>query len=139
MPQYHNMFFTFIRKSNNPLMDDRLVISKLGENNIRVSYTERSHDGRLVDTATFGYHKLIHYLTRVLWMVTIDTDPFVSVQVMIPSYPTSLIPVDRLTSAIPVIMDMVLGVCWQWPTVSNNEVASLRSIVNDTTPTEAPQ
>ena len=138
MPQYHNMYFTFIRKTNNPRMDDRLVITKLGENNIRISYTERSHDGCLMDTAIFGYHKLLHYLARVLWLVTVDTDPFVSVQVMIPSYPTSLIAADKLVPAIPIIMDMVMGVCWQWPTVSNNEVTPLR-IVNDTTPIEAPQ
>jgi hypothetical protein len=74
----------------------------------------------------------------VLWLVTVDTDPFISVQVMIPSYPTSLIAADKLVPAIPIIMDMVMGICWQWPTVSNTEVTPLR-IVNDTTPIEAPQ
>ena len=91
MPSTHSIQLRFIRRTlnglpeNNPSMDDILLIHKLGENNLRVTYTERSIDGEMSDTTMMTYQRMIHYVSRILWLLTLDSDPFYSVQIMIPS------------------------------------------------------
>lgn len=123
MPSVHAIQLRFIRRSavvtgnpeENPAHDDILVIQKLGENNLRVTYTERTVDGELADTTVMTYQKMIHYVSRILWLLGLDSDPFFSVQVMIPGYPTVLIPVARIQEQAVIILDLLLNTCWHWP------------------------
>jgi hypothetical protein len=62
------------------------------------------------------YQKMIHYVSRILWLLGLDSDPFFSVQVMIPGYPTVLIPVARIQEQAVIILDLLLNTCWHWPT-----------------------
>lgn len=123
MPAYHDIKLQFIRRREgglpepNPLLDDSLTVTKLGENNLRVTYTERTEDGVLRDTVVMGYQRFFHYMWRLLWLLSIDTDPFQNVQLMIPTYPTVLIPVSTLNQHIPAVLDILMNTCWQWPTV----------------------
>lgn len=125
MPQYNPMTMRFVRRimpegiaEPDPELDDLLVVQKLGENTLRVTYTERTHDGVLRDTTVMTYQKFFHYLWRLLWLLTIDADPFQSVQLMIPSFPIVLVPVATLQQHMVQIMDIVMTTCWQWPVVA---------------------
>ena len=121
MPTTHTIQFRFIRRTSsgaqesNSALDDILLIQKLGENNLRVTYTERTIDGELADTTTMTYQKMIHYVSRVLWLLGMDSDPFFSVQVMVPGYPTVLIPIARIQEQAVTILDLLLNTCWHWP------------------------
>lgn len=122
-PPHHPIFIHFIRRTANghaqtdSRLDDTLTIQKLGENNVRVTYTERSEDGKLVDTTLMTYQKLIHYLYRIFWMLSLDEDPFQSVQLIVPGYPTTLIRVDTLRGQLGGVMDVLVNTLWQWPTI----------------------
>lgn len=129
------MFIYFIRKNPNgnglgtdPRNDDVLKIERLGENNLRVSYTERSADGTLVDISLMTYQKFFHYIQRIFWMLTNDDDPFHSVQLIIPGYPTSLMTVGALKANMYTILDTIITTCWQWPAISRGAAAPLRVI-----------
>lgn len=122
MPSTHSIQLRFIRRTpngvaeNNPLLDDLLVIHKLGENNLRVTYTERTVDGELSDTTLMTYQRMIHYVSRILWLLSLDSDPFNAVQVMVPGYPTVLILVSRIQEQAITILDLLVNTCWHWPT-----------------------
>lgn len=126
-PPHHPIYIHFIRRTANGLaqtdsrLDDTLSVQKLGENNVRVTYTERSEDGRIVDTTLMTYQKLIHYLYRIFWMLTLDEDPFQSVQFIVPGYPTTLIRVDALRGQLGGMMDVLINTMWQWPTIGRAE------------------
>ncbi len=117
------MQISFIRRPDmGPTRDDTLCVTKIGENNLRVTYTERSEDGVLRDTQTMGYQRFLHYVWRLMWLLAVDTDPFQNVQFMIPGYPTVLIPVATLNQNAVTIMDILMTTCWQWPTVGRAEM-----------------
>jgi hypothetical protein len=121
MPTTHAIQLRFIRRTDigtpesNSALDDQLVIHKLGENNLRVTYTERTVDGVLTDTTMMTYQKMIHYTSRLLWLLALDSDPFYSVQLMIPGYPTVLVLVSRLQEQAAIILDLLINTCWHWP------------------------
>jgi len=104
-------------------MDDELQIKKLGENNLRVLYVDSSEEGQLRDVTPMTYHKLLHYITRIMWLLTVDTDPFISVQVNIPGFPVTLIPVAALQTSIMPLMDILINTCWQWPVLAEGSHA----------------
>ena len=123
MPLTHAIQIRFLRRTPNGAMernsalDDLLTIQKLGENSLRVTYTERTEDGVLSDTTTMTYQKMLHYVSRILWLLGLDSDPFHSVQVMIPGYPTVLVLVARIQEQAMMVLDLLVNTCWHWPTV----------------------
>lgn len=125
MPTYHPISLRFIRKTrlDSPRMDDELQIKKLGENNLRVLYVDSSEEGQLRDVTHMTYHKLLHYITRIMWLLTVDTDPFISVQVNIPGFPVTLIPVAALQTSMMPLMDILINTCWQWPVLAEGSHA----------------
>jgi hypothetical protein len=124
MPTTHAIQIRFLRRTPNGAMernsalDDLLTIQKLGENTLRVTYTERTEDGTLSDMTTMTYQKMLHYVSRILWLLGLDSDPFHSVQVMIPGYPTVLVLVARIQEQAMMILDLLVNTCWHWPTVA---------------------
>jgi hypothetical protein len=124
MPSYHAMEMRFIRRTQDGLADsdsrhdDLMRILKVGENSVRVVYSERSADGVISDTIVLTYFQLIVYLQRIFWMLSIDEDPFQSVQFFVPGYPTVLLQVNTLQQNVPRILEMVLSSCVMWPTVT---------------------
>lgn len=128
-PPHHSIYVHFIRRTANGLaqtdsrLDDTLQIQKLGENNVRVTYTERSEDGRLVDTTLMTYQRLIQYLYRIFWMLSLDEDPFQSVQLIVPGYPTTLIRVDTLRGQIVSVMDVLASTLLHWPTIGRPDAS----------------
>jgi hypothetical protein len=132
MPTYNPIVLFFIRRpatgrtDSVPDRDDCLRIEKLSENNIRVTYTERSADGPIIDTTTMSYQKLTHYMFRLFWVLSLDEDPFDSVQTMIPGYPSFTLCVPAFKTCVGTIVDMILTTCWQWPTISRMPAPPLR-------------
>lgn len=127
MPSYHDIQLRFIRRGvggvaeTDPRKDDTLLVTKLGENNLRVVYTERTEDGVLRDSVLMGYQRFFHYMWRLFWLLSVDSDPFQNVQLMIPGYPTVLIPVSTMNQHVSAILDILMTTCWQWPTVRRRE------------------
>ncbi len=129
---YNPILMYFIRRpppgrtDSPPDRDDCMRLEKIGENNVRVTYTERSTDGPIIDTTTMSYQKLTHYLFRLFWTVSSDDDPFDSIQTMVPGFPSFTLKTDPFKAQMGLIIDMILTTCWQWPTVSRMPPPPLR-------------
>ena len=119
MPRHNPMNFHLIRRADlnrrSGAQDDTIKITKLGENSVRVVYTEKTDDGLTTDVMTFTYHQLLCYLHRAFFLLSLDDDPFQSMQVVLPGYPMSLIPVAEIKKHMPMILELVMSVCLTWP------------------------
>ena len=108
----------FLRSANRETFterDDILKITKLGENNVRVCYTERSLGGAVMDLQNMTYQTCLAYLIRVFHLLTIDEDPFQSVQISFPNHPTILLSVSSLKTNMGSILELFTSLCVAWP------------------------
>ena len=123
MAPYHTIQLRFIRRTqsgvadHNPLHDDVLKITRLGENSVRLVYSEKSDDTVMLDIMNFNNHQMVSYLYRLFWLTGLDEDPFQSVQFFIPGYPTFLLQVPILKENVPRVLDLIISTCWNWPTI----------------------
>jgi hypothetical protein len=117
MPSHRAIEFRFIRQTNQSQPDDILKITKLGENSVRTIYTERSDDGVVVDVHTQTYQSALVYIYRIFNLLTLDEDPFQSVQLFLPGYPTVLLSIATLRANIPLLMESLAATCTQWPAI----------------------
>jgi len=122
MPRSYNMItMRFIRKMRSgqadpdPQNDDQLQIIKLGENSVRAIYTEIQAGDAMVDISIMNYVQLNVYIYRIFWLLGIDDDPFKSVQIFVPGYPSILIEVAKLQQFVPHLMDMLAHTYVAWP------------------------
>ena len=106
-------------KEQMPEFDDCITIRKLTENRIKVTYVEKSGDEPIVDISYMGYQQLMIYIYRVLFLLVIDNDPFLSVQFIFPGYPSTLITIPNLKDRIPTMMELVWSTCVSWPSSSS--------------------
>jgi len=120
---YNPISLRFLRKTTSgtadpdPRTDDQLRIIKLGENVVRVIYTEVQDGSSMVDVNTLNYQQLNAYLCRVFWLCALDDDPFKSVQLFIPGYPTVLLEVKKLQPIIPQILELLASTYSTWPQI----------------------
>lgn len=123
MPAHRTIDLRFIRRSetgqlqHNSHLDDMLKISKLGENQVRCVYTEHNVDGSMVDVSTLTYQQCLVYIYRIFTMLSLDEDPFESVQLFLPGYPTVLLRVETLRTNIPWLIEAIASTCIQWPAI----------------------
>jgi hypothetical protein len=119
MPGHHNIELRFLRSNESRASEDDIMkIVKLGENSVRIIYTEKSADGTsMIDVFTMTYSQLMAYLCRVFLLLGLDSDPFTSVNISIPGYPIVLIGVPRLQQNIPHILDILMSTCQSWPSI----------------------
>lgn len=119
MPRYHEICLRFIRvdSRNMSSTDDVLRIQRIAENSYRVVYTERSGDGSYIDIMTLSNQTLLAYLYRIFWLLGLDEDPFESVQLFVPGYPTCLVKTANVKANVPNLLDIIITNCWNWPTV----------------------
>jgi hypothetical protein len=128
MPGHRTIELRFIRRSetgqlqHDASLDDTLKVTKLGENNVRCVYTERSVDGATVDVQTLSYQQCLVYIYRIFNLLTLDEDPFESVQLYLPAYPSVLLKVETLRSHIPQLMEALASTCVQWPAIGRHVV-----------------
>lgn len=132
MPTHHAIEIRFLRTGSDGRVmpntaDDLLRITKLGENSVRVVYTERGRDGPTVDVSQFNYHQLIGYLYRVFWLLSLDDDPFDFVNLAIPGYPVILFKVASIKENMQHIMELMLNTCHAWPSIGRAEPDSMSS------------
>lgn len=105
-----------------PENDDSLRIYKNGENSIRMIYTDRSEPAApYVDIMNVNYQQMLLYLYRLFWLLAMDTDPFHSVQLFIPGYPTVLLPVSSIQANINHLMDLLGSTCIAWPAIARQD------------------
>lgn len=102
-----------------------LRVSKLGENSVRVVYTEKSSDGVTIDTMQFNYMQFIGYLHRIFWLLSMDDDPFESVNIALPGHPIILLRVELLQKNMPNLLELFLSTCHTWPTVGRHEAIDI--------------
>ena len=132
MPAHHSIVLRFVRKGEHPgstappSEDDVLRVSKLGENSVRAVYTEKSNDGAIIDTMQFTYIQLIGYLHRVFWLLSMDEDPFESVNIALPGHPVVLVRVETLQKNMPYLLELFLNTCYTWPAVGRPEATDPR-------------
>jgi len=123
MPAHRTIELRFIRRSatgqlqHDASLDDLLKITKLGENSVRAIYTERSVDGATIDVQTLTYQQCLLYVYRIFNLLTLDEDPFESVQLFLPAYPTVMLKVETLRTHIPHLMEALASTCTQWPAI----------------------
>ncbi len=77
-------------------LDDKITVTKLAENRLKVIYLERTHNEPLTDIFHMTYHQFLTYMHRVLYLLIIDDDSRVSVEFMVPGYPTILVHITNL-------------------------------------------
>lgn len=143
MPSHHAITIRFLRQQANgfangrPSTDDILTVTKLGENSVRLVYSEASDDGKTIDVMQFTYQQFIAYLYRVFWLLGLDEDPFKSVQLFIPGYPTILLEVGTLRQNVNVLLELVMSTCFAWPTIGRLPTTSFPPVRNPEQPTNS--
>jgi len=118
MPRYHEIQLRFLRYGDyiDANKDDVLRIQRLAENSYRVIYTERSGAAQ-IDLMTLTTQALLAYLYRVFWLLELDEDPFQSVQLFVPGYPTCMIKATDIKTRVSYMLDIIITNCWNWPTI----------------------
>jgi hypothetical protein len=119
MSRPHEIQLRFIRfnSDNDPLTDDVLRIQRVADDSYRIIYTERSCDKAQVDVISLTNQTLLAYLYRMFWLLGLDEDPFESVQLFVPGYPTSLVKAANIKTCVPNMLDIIITNCWNWPSI----------------------
>jgi hypothetical protein len=108
----------FIRRGSiSPSSDDILKLTKMNENTVRISYTEKNEYDAFIDYLTVNYTQVIAYIYRTITLLTLDEDPFQSVQFFVPGYPTLLVGVDKLKEQTGYILEMISSTLLNWPLI----------------------
>ena len=118
----------FIRRGHNdPSRDDILKITKLGENSLRLVYMEKNQYDEFTDILQVNYTQFMAYMYRTITLLTLDEDPFQSVQFFVPCYPTLLLSVTTLKEHTGYILEMMTTTLWNWPTIGREETGHTSS------------
>lgn len=128
MPRHRVIELRFIRRhTTDPARDDILRITRIDDNLNRVVYTEKSNvTTSAVDIMTYNNQQLLSYLYRVFWLTNLDEDPFSSMQLFIPGFPTCMMSVTALRQNIPNIMDCIASTYLHWPVIGQERDEALR-------------
>ncbi len=100
-------------------LDDKITVTKLAENSLKVVYLERTHNDPLTDIFHMSYHQFLTYMHRVLYLLIVDDDPRVSVEFMVPGYPTILVHVPKLKERFIPLLEFLWSACMAWPSNEN--------------------
>ena len=128
MPRHRSIQLRFIRRgSNDPDRDDILKVTKLGENSLRLVYTEKNQYDLFTDFLHLNYTQFLAYLYRTITLLTLDEDPFQSVQFFVPGYPTLMLSVSTLKQQTGYILEMITSTLWNWPAIGREETGHTSS------------
>jgi hypothetical protein len=119
MKQYRDVRVHFLREGKPSTSDDLLLVRKIGENTVRVQYTENFGNSKVSEYIILNYNQYLHYMYRLLNLLTLDDDPFQSVQFMIPSYPSILFNVSHIQAKMNTILEWLGNTCTNWPRIAN--------------------
>ena len=100
-------------------LDDKITITRLAENRLKVIYLERAQGEPVTDIFHMSYHQFITYMHRVLYLLIIDDDPCVSVEFTVPGYPAILVNLPNLKDRFMPILELLWSACMSWPAAEN--------------------
>jgi hypothetical protein len=112
-----------IRKvdTDNP-QDDIITIYKKGENEYSMSYLDpmtAGHSGKKMLLRGLNKDTILTRLSQTFRIMGLDSEPFESIQLLLPSYPCVLLPVNKLDSYTrDLVYDMVESTMQKWPVVA---------------------
>ncbi len=119
MKPYREIKVHFLREGQPSSSDDLLVVRKIGDNTVRVQYTENFGSANVSEYIILNYNQYLNYMYRLLNLLTLDDDPFQSVQFMIPTYPSVLFHVTHIHAKMNMILEWLGNICNSWPRVTN--------------------
>lgn len=98
--------------------DDRITFTRTGDNLFKYTYIDPTAEPNgakmVVDKLTSD--DVIEHLSRSLHLITLDSIPFEAVQLLIPGYPSVMLPVKKLTSSTrDLIYETVESTMDNWP------------------------
>lgn len=111
----------------------------MGENTARISYTEKNEYDAFIDYLTVNYTQVIAYIYRTITLLTLDEDPFQSVQFFVPGYPTLMIGVDKLKEQTGYILEMISSTLLNWPLIGFEHGPDTRTSTHASLPVGGPQ
>ncbi len=120
-PRFGQVRFHIIRSLQAESEDDWITIRKEGEDRYSYTYKEAASASKCHKT-TFTHsldgEQVLTMLRTTFKLLTLDSQPFHSLQVMLPTTPTVLIPIEDLnSSARDVLYDSVEVLMDSWPEV----------------------
>jgi hypothetical protein len=118
--------------------NDLLRIAYLNENSKRILYIERSDEYATIDLVVCDNQQLLAYLYRLLWLTSLDEDPFHSVRFHIPGFPSMAMSVASVQAYIPNLLDIILSLCWNWPTIGYAPIHDERLVQHSVRSPEEP-
>lgn len=132
MKQYRDLHIRFLREGCPSSEDDQMVVKKLGDNTLRVQYTENIGDSNISEYIIVNYNQFLNYMYRLLNLLTLDDDPIHSVQFMAPTYPSILVLVKNIPSKLNIILEWMGNVCTNWPRViKGRPIITIPSPISD--------
>lgn len=99
----------------------------MGENTARIFYTEKNDYDTFTDFLTVNYTQVIAYVYRTITLLTLDEDPFQSVQFFVPGYPTLMFGVNKLKEQTSFIIEMISNTLMNWPLIGYDHATDARS------------
>lgn len=104
-----------MRDNTNTKKDDIIRIANKNDGTYSISYHDQE-SGVKTKTVSMEREDVLKYMSTTLRMMTLDTDPFVSIQFLMPNAPSVVIGINDLTSQTrDLIYDSVDGLMNHWP------------------------
>lgn len=111
----------------------------MSENTVRISYTEKNEYDAFIDYLTVNYTQVIAYIYRTITLLTLDEDPFQSVQFFVPGYPSLMVGVDKLKEQTGYILEMISSTLLNWPHIGFEHGPDTRTSTHASLPVGNPQ
>jgi hypothetical protein len=108
-----------IYTKNESGLDDKITVTKLAENRLKVIYLERAQGESLTDIFHMSYHQFLTYIHRVFYLLVIDDDPRISVEFNVPGYPAILVHIPNLKERCTSLLEFLWSACLSWPSAEN--------------------
>lgn len=78
--------------------DDILIISKIGEKQYSLTYTDKTAKTVIPYSIQLDREEVLEYLETTFDMLTIDIVPFKQIQILAPTFPSTLLSVNSLNN-----------------------------------------
>ena len=78
--------------------DDILIISKIGEKQYSLTYTDKTARTVIPHSIRLDREEVLEYLETTFDMLTIDIVPFKQIQILAPTFPSTLLSVNSLNN-----------------------------------------
>ena len=112
------MIIRVLRKGMSAKEDDIIYITNNYDGTYNIVYNDQVSEIK-TKTSYVQQHDLLKYLSTTLRLMTLDTDPFESIQCIMPNAPSVMISTNDLTSQTrDLIYDTVEGLMVNWPRVA---------------------